>query len=212
MTWVKICGITTVDDALACVEAGADAIGLNFWPRSKRHRPPDELYEMGRALATQPRRIERWGVFVDPTAEEIEAAFAAGAIDVAQLHGDEDPTLCTRLGARAVKALRLAGIHSLAEFDRYPGDRFLIDAPFAGYGGSGQLVDEQLAHQATLHAAPRRIILAGGLDPDNVAGVIARVRPHGVDVASGVEARPGVKDHERVRRFVAAAKGQRSVP
>jgi phosphoribosylanthranilate isomerase len=207
MTWVKICGITTVDDALGCVDAGADAIGLNFWPRSKRHRPPAELYEIGRVLNAQARRIERWGVFVDPTAEEIEAAFAAGAIDVAQLHGDEDPTLCARLGARAIKALRLAGAHSLAEFDRFAGDRFLIDAPFAGYGGSGQLVDEQLAREAVRHAHPRHLILAGGLDPDNVAGVIAHVRPHGVDVASGVEARPGIKDHERVRRFVAAAKG-----
>jgi phosphoribosylanthranilate isomerase len=207
MTWVKICGMTTMDDALACASAGADAIGLNFWPRSKRYRPPAELYEIGRTLIAQGRHIERWGVFVDPTLEEIEAAFAAEAIDVAQLHGDEEPTLCARLGPRAVKALRLAGAHSLADFDHFGGERFLIDAPFAGYGGSGQLVDEQLARQAVEHVHPRRIILAGGLDPDNVAGVIARVRPHGVDVASGVEARPGIKDHERVRRFVAAAKG-----
>jgi phosphoribosylanthranilate isomerase len=203
-TWVKICGVTTVDDALACADAGADAIGLNLWPRSKRYRPLAEAAAVARAVAG---RLERIGVFVDPTLEEVEAAFAAGAIDCAQLHGDEEGALCARLAGRYLKALRLAGAHSLDGFARYHCPRFLVDAPFAGYGGSGVLVDEPLARAAVERAGAARVILAGGLTPDNVAGLVARVRPWGVDVASGVERAPGVKDPVEVRRFVAAAKG-----
>ncbi len=198
--FVKICGVTSAADAVACADAGADAIGFNFWPRSKRYRPLAALADAARAVAG---RVERFGVFVDPTADEVAAAFDAGAIDVAQLHGDEPGDFCARFRGRYVKALRLAGEHSLADFARYDCARFLVDAPFAGYGGSGTLVDEELARQAVARAT---VILAGGLTPGNVAGLIARVRPFGVDVASGVEAAPGMKDHDKVRAFVRAAK------
>jgi len=197
---VKICGVTSLDDALAAADAGADAIGFNLWPRSKRYAPLDGARAIARAVAG---RVERFGVFVDPTVEEVEAAFAAGAIDVAQLHGDEPGDFCARFSGRYVKALRLAGERSLDDLAKYDCDRFLVDAPFAGYGGSGTLVDEELAKRAVARA---RVILAGGLTADNVAGLIARVSPWGVDVASGVERAPGKKDHEKVRRFVAAAK------
>jgi phosphoribosylanthranilate isomerase len=198
--WVKVCGVTTVEDALACAEAGADAIGLNLWPRSKRYRPLQDFAAIAGAVAG---RVERVGVFVNPTVEEVEAAFAAGVIDAAQLHGDEEPARFAALRGRYVKAVRLAGEHSLDEFARWDCERFLVDAPFAGFGGSGTLIDERLAALAVARA---RVILAGGLTPDNVAGLIGRVRPWGVDVATGVERAPGVKDPERVRRFVAAAK------
>jgi phosphoribosylanthranilate isomerase len=201
MTWVKICGLTSVEEAVTCVEARADAIGLNYWPRSKRHRPPAQLAEIGRAVAG---KIERFGVFVDPSVDEVEAAFAAGAIDVAQLHGDEPADFCQRFRGRYVKALRLSGESSVGEMARYDCDRFLVDAPFAGYGGSGTLVDEKLA---ALAIARGKVILAGGLTAENVAGLIARVAPFGVDVASGVERAPGAKDPDKVLRFVAAAKG-----
>jgi phosphoribosylanthranilate isomerase len=202
---VKICGVTGVEDALACVEAGADAIGFNLWPRSKRHVTLDAL----RAIAPSVRgRVERFGVFVDPTEDEVRAALDADLIDVAQLHGDEDPAFCERFAGRVVKALRLAGAWSLDELARYGCARFLVDAPFAGYGGSGQLVDDALARAAVerAHGLGRRVILAGGLTAANVASVIERVAPDGVDVASGVETAPGRKDHDAVRRFVAAAK------
>jgi phosphoribosylanthranilate isomerase len=198
---VKICGVTTAEDAECCIAAKADAIGFNLWPRSRRYRPLDEIAAIARPLAG---RVERFGVFVDPRPEDVEAAFAAGAIDVAQLHGDEDRALCDRFAGRHVKALRLAGEHSLADLERYDCDRFLVDAPFAGYGGSGLLVDTRLAKLAIARA---RVILAGGLTPDNVAELIATTSPWGVDVASGVELRPGVKDHDKVRAFVAHAKG-----
>lgn len=204
MTWVKICGVTTVEDALACADAGADAIGLNLWPRSKRFRP---LADAARVAAAVAGRVERIGVFVDPTVEEVEAAFAAGAIDAAQLHGDEPAGFCAAFAGRYVKALRLAGAHSLDDFARYDCARFLCDAPFAGYGGSGLLVDEELARGAVARAGAARVILAGGLTADNVAGLVARVAPWGVDVASGVERVPGVKDLAAVARFVATAKG-----
>jgi phosphoribosylanthranilate isomerase len=201
--FVKICGITTVEDARVAADAGADAVGFNLWPRSKRYRPLDAFRAAAEAVAG---RVERFGVFVDPGVEEVEAAFAAGVIDVAQLHGDETPEFCARFAGRVVKALRLAGAHSLAAITDHAGrgDRVLVDAPFAGYGGSGQLVDEALAAEACRRGA--RVILAGGLTPDNVAAVAARVRPFGVDVASGVEHAPGVKDPDRIRRFVVAAK------
>ena len=202
--WVKICGVTTLDDARACVEAGADAIGFNLWPHSKRHRPLGVLAPIAAAVAG---RLERIGVFVDPTLDEVEAAFAAGVIDLAQLHGDEPPSFAERFPGRMMKAVRLAGEFSFADFERYPGPRFLVDAPFAGYGGSGALVDERLARRAVLHLAGRaQLILAGGLTPDNVAAVIAAVGPDGVDVASGVESAPGHKDPDKIRRFVAAAR------
>lgn len=207
MTWVKICGVTTAADALIAADAGADAIGFNFWPRSKRFRPLDEVVAIGRALAG---RVERFGVFVNPAPAEVEAAFAAGAIDVAQLHGDEDAEFLARFAGRAIKALRLAGEYSLVALDGRDGERVLVDAPFAGYGGSGTLIDEALARRAIERRGERvKIIVAGGLDPDNVAGLIERVGPWGVDVATGVERAPGVKDEEKVRRFVAAAKAVR---
>jgi len=202
---VKICGVTSARDAIACADAGADAIGFNFWPRSPRHRPLAAIAEAAAAVAG---RVERFGVFVDPSVEEVEAAFAARAIDVAQLHGDEPPELVARFAGRVVKALRLDGAASLARLARWPGERLLVDAPSPGYGGSGARLDEDLARSAVRAAAAqgRKLILAGGLTDGNVAAIVARVRPWGVDVASGVERAPGEKVLERVRRFVAAAK------
>ena len=205
--FVKICGVTSAVDALACADAGADAVGLNFWPRSKRHRPLAVLAEAARAVAG---RVERFGVFVNPDPAEVDAAFDADLIDVAQLHGDEEPAFCDRWAGRYVKALRLDGPGDLEDLDAYSCVRFLVDAPSPGYGGAGQLMDEALARAACARAAlvGHRVLLAGGLTADNVAAIASRVRPWGADVASGVELSPGVKDHDLIRRFVAAAKGR----
>ncbi len=199
-TFVKICGVTTLDDALACVDAGADAIGFNFWPRSKRHVAVDVAGAIAKRL---PPNVRTVGVFVDPTEEEVNRAFAAGAIDLAQLHGDEPPDFCARFAGRYIKAVRLRDAASLQTLAQYACDLMLVDADSEHYGVSGRRADVQLAAQA---AAQRRVILAGGLTPENVAAAVAAVRPFGVDVAGGVEREPGVKDWMKVAAFVKAAK------
>jgi phosphoribosylanthranilate isomerase len=199
-TFVKICGVTTLDDALACAEAGADAIGFNFWPRSRRF----VAVEVAAAIAGRlPPRVRTVGVFVDPTAAEVERAFAAGAIAVAQLHGDETPAFCAAFAGRCWKALRLRDRATLARLGDYDCELVLVDADTPGYGGSGERADVDLAAEA---ARLRPLLLAGGLTPDNVAAAIERVRPFGVDVAGGVESAPGIKDWGKVAAFVARAK------
>jgi phosphoribosylanthranilate isomerase len=197
---VKICGITALDDALACVDAGADAIGFNFWPRSKRY------ISLGNAVAMRqrlPKSLRTVGVFVNPTAEQVETALASGAIDVAQLHGDESPEFCRGFSGRYWKGLRLDDASALARVAAYECELMLVDSHAPGYGGSGERADVELARRA---AGMRPVLLAGGLAPENVAEAIAAVRPFGVDVASGVEREPGVKDWIKVAAFVSAAK------
>lgn len=199
-TFVKICGVTTLDDALACVDAGADALGFNFWPKSRRHVTVDAAAAIARRM---PPNVRTVGVFVNPTEPEVDRAFASGAIDLAQFHGDETPDFCRRFAGRYIKALRLADAASLERMTQYPCDLVLVDADTPGYGGSGQRADVALASQA---AAARRVILAGGLTPENVAEAVAAVKPYGVDVAGGVEREPGVKDWIKVAAFVKEAK------
>jgi phosphoribosylanthranilate isomerase len=198
--FVKICGITSLDDALACCDAGADALGFNFWPQSKRHITVERAATIARRV---PPNVRTVGVFVNPTAEDVDRAFASGAIDLAQLHGDETPEFCGRFAGRYIKAMRLRDAASLETLAQYPCDLVLVDADTPGYGGSGQRADVALAAEA---AAARRVILAGGLTPDNVGEAIAAVRPYGVDVAGGVEREPGVKDWLKVAAFVKEAK------
>jgi phosphoribosylanthranilate isomerase len=198
--FVKICGITSLDDALACCDAGADALGFNFWPQSKRHITVERAATIARRV---PPNVRTVGVFVNPTAEDVDRAFASGAIDLAQLHGDETPEFCGRFAGRYIKAMRLRDAASLQVLAQYPCDLVLVDADTPGYGGSGQRADVALAAEA---AAARRVILAGGLTPENVVEAIAAVRPYGVDVAGGVEREPGVKDWLKVAAFVKEAK------
>jgi len=200
-TFVKICGITSLDDALACVDAGADALGFNFWPQSRRHI----AVEAAAAIAKRvPPNVRTVGVFVNPSEADVDRAFASGAIDLAQLHGDETPEFCRRFAGRYIKAVRLVDARSLERLAQYPCDLALVDADSALYGGSGKRADVVLAAEA---AAARRVILAGGLTPENVAEAIATVKPYGVDVAGGVEREPGVKDWIKVAAFVKEAKG-----
>lgn len=200
--FVKICGVRTLADAELCACAGADAIGFNFWPGSKRHVALEEAAAIAGDL---PLTLRRFGVFVDAADEEIARALDSGAIDTAQLHGDESAARCARFSGRYVKALRLRDERSLAALDDYDCELLLIDADAPGYGGSGQLADRTLARRA---AARRRVLLAGGLTPENVAQAVREVAPFGVDVAGGVERAPGVKDARKVAAFVAAAKGR----
>ncbi len=143
--FVKICGITSLDDALACVHAGADAIGFNFWPQSKRHITVDAAAAIAKRV---PPNVRTVGVFVDPSEADVDRAFASGAIDLAQLHGDETPEFCRRFAGRYIKAVRLVDASSLERLAQYSCDLVLVDADAPNYGGSGQRADVVLAAEA----------------------------------------------------------------
>jgi phosphoribosylanthranilate isomerase len=198
---IKICGVTRLEDARVCVEAGADAIGLNFWPQSKRRCGTAQAARIVADLGDRARVV---GVFVDASLEEIQTIRRETGVRWAQLHGDEPSELLEALGPDAYKALRPTGAHDLDDALSWPGDELLLDACVAGMpGGTGQRADWTLAAKI---ARARKVWLAGGLTPDNVAEAIASVAPFGVDVASGVESAPGLKDEVLVRRFVVAAR------
>ncbi len=213
MTHVKICGTTSLDDALVAAEAGADLLGFILYPKSPRYITPETIARIVDGLHRRSVRVPLLvGVFVNAAPAEILAVLAAAQLDLAQLHGDEPASIFSELHGRAFKALRPASLEqALAEADRYgplgvtAGPQLLVDAydPRA-YGGTGHKADWAAA--AAVAQRFDRMLLAGGLTPDNVAAAVAGVRPWGVDVASGVELEAGHKDHAAVRRFVAAAK------
>lgn len=206
-TGVKICGVTRADQAGAIVSAGADAIGVNFWPRSKRYLP---LAEARPWLAELAGAVVRVGVFVNATDEELRAARDAGCLDFLQLHGDETPERLAALLGEGLPVFKAAGLGDRAEGEKaaaFPGDSLLLDAHAPSeYGGTGRTADWSLAAEAVQRQPEREIVLAGGLSPENVAEAVARVASAGVDTASGVESAPGVKDLAKVRDFLAAAR------
>lgn len=208
MGMIKICGVTTVPDALLCAAAGADAVGINFWPGSPRCCPLDRAAAIAAALAADFPAVLRVGVFVNASPAELGQAAAAAALQVVQLHGDEAPGWEGETGGllRRWKGLRLGGPEDLTWLERFVAPSWelcVIDAPSAGYGGSGRRLDVVLAAQA---ARTRPVLLAGGLAPETVGDAVRAVRPVGVDVASGVESAPGCKDPARVRAFVREAR------
>ncbi len=198
---VKICGITRLEDALAAARLGADWLGFNFWPRAKRYVAPAAAAELVRAV---PQGVVPVGVFVDPTAEELAEVVRLSGVRVVQLHGDETPAFCAAAPVPVVKGIRVKDEHSLAALASYEVSAFLLDSATPGYGGSGQAFDWMLA-AAAARSVP--VWLAGGLVPENVAEAVRKVRPRGVDVASGVESSPGVKDAAKMEAFIRNAKG-----
>lgn len=201
MVEVKICGLTTVDDALRCVEAGADAIGLNFWPRS----PRSTNVRAAKAIVdTIGDRVQTVGVFVDFTAPQIREILAETGIEWAQLHGDESPDEVAALLPKAYKAIGVRD-SSVVELARsYPGEHVLLDASVPGLpGGTGRTFNWAIAAEV---CRDRKVTLAGGLTAKNVANAIEAVNPFRVDVASGVESDPGTKDPGLVQAFIDAAK------
>jgi len=200
MIRVKICGITNAADALAATEAGADLLGFNFYSKSPRHITEAEAAKIRRQL---PKKVEAVGIFVNAPLAEVAALSKSLNLDVAQLHGDESPETVGEL-ARSVsvwKAFRVESDFRLETLDEYSqAFAFLFDAAHTGqYGGTGHSTDWDIAQRA---AVGRRIILAGGLKVENVAAAVRIVRPYAVDVASGVESKPGKKDHGRLREFI----------
>jgi phosphoribosylanthranilate isomerase len=197
---VKICGITRPEDAKAAVAAGADALGFNFWPHSKRYLRP----EAARAIiATLPPFVVAVGVFVNEQRDEIERLASRSGIQALQLHGDETPADCTGYALPVIRGLRVGADFNAGTLAAFAVSAYLLDAPAPGYGGSGTCFDWNLLKGVQ---APSPIILAGGLTPKNVADAVRCVHPYAVDVASGVESAPGIKDASAMRAFVAAAK------
>jgi len=187
---VKICGVTRVIDALLAVSAGADWIGINMWPGSKRYVPLALARDIAAAVPTLVRVV----VLVHPSPSDVDAAL--GFADLVQFHGEETPAECAPFANQFIKAVRPG-----ADLTGYATDLFLFDTPSEGYGGSGRTFDWKLA------VAPgRRVLLAGGLTADNVGEAVRVARPFGVDCATGVESAPGIKDADKVRRFVDAAR------
>ena len=209
---IKICGVTLVEDAARIAAADVDFIGLNFWPRSKRYVDLDRAAALAAAArAAGPAAIV--GVFVDATTEEIAAAVARVGLDVIQLHGAEPAEAAAavaRAAGRPVWKAIAAGapgdLDGLAAWPVDAVDALLLDAPSPEKGGSGRSFDWNLARAARERHPARRIVLAGGLHAGNVAAAIAAVGPWAVDVASGVEAAPGIKDAAKLAAFLAAAR------
>ena len=203
MVSVKICGITNSADARAACNLGAGALGFNFYERSSRVISPANAW---RIISRLPETVESVGVFVNWSAGAVVALGRALSLDAVQLHGDEAPGVvrqCTRY-FRVTKAFRVGGRFPLRSLRRYGGaSAFLFDAAVGTgqYGGTGKGADWSVARRA---AKSHRIILAGGLTPENVAEAIRFVRPYAVDVASGVESRPGRKDPARLRALFKA--------
>lgn len=197
--WVKICGVTTEEDALYAVAMGADALGFNFVATSPRSIAPARAADIVKRL---PPEVITLGIFVDELPERVVQIVERAGLRGAQLHGHEPPEVTRFVRSRVqvvVKAFA-AGSPEVATAHRHHADAYLLDAPS---GGSGKVFDWNLA---AAFPSSARLILAGGLHADNVADAIERVRPWGVDAASGVEAEPGRKDPRKVRAFIANAK------
>ena len=207
MTKIKICGIKTIAEALAAMHAGADMIGFNFYPKSPRY------VEVGMcrnimSVIRQHGRVTCVGVFVNASIGTIHATMETLGLNLAQLHGDETPEMLNALGGKAFKAFR--GIpETIDGFERDDCPAFLVDASVKGlYGGSGVIADWNGAAKL---AKKYPFLLAGGLTPENVAEAVKQVRPWGVDVASGVESAPGVKDMNKVNAFIDAVRKESRV-
>jgi phosphoribosylanthranilate isomerase len=199
---VKICGITNVEDALATVEAGADALGFVFYEPSPRHVSVETAAAIIRRL---PPFVVKVGVFVDAEEDLVVRASGECGLSLLQFHGDELPDYCLQFGLMSMKAFRVRDAASLEALPRYATDAWLLDTYSPGKpGGTGETFNWELAVEAQKLGRP--VFLAGGLTPETVEEAVRRVQPYGVDVSSGVEAAPGKKDLERVRKFIEAAK------
>lgn len=204
-TRIKHCGITNLDDAHRAAEAGAWALGMIFWEGSPRRCELADAQQIGAALR---RTVQLCGVFVNASFEQIEETVQAASLSLVQLHGEEGPAFCgevaRRTGAKVIKASRVRSKATLQAAAAFHTDFQLLDAHVAGLpGGTGQTVDWELVRR---HRFTAPIVLSGGLTPDNVAAAIAATAPFAVDVASGTERSPGVKDPGKLAAFAAAVR------
>jgi len=201
MVRIKVCGITSLDDALAAVDAGADAIGFVFYEGSRRYIPPREA---GKITAALPPFVATVGVFVNRTPEEISASVRESGVGVVQLHGDETPETASRIPFPLIKAIRVAGSIDPAEVELYPVQAILFDKRSDDmYGGTGKSFDWSILRGVNFG---KKVILSGGLSAENVEEAVGIVRPYAVDVSSGVEDSPGRKNHLKIRQFIQAVR------
>jgi phosphoribosylanthranilate isomerase len=202
---VKVCGMTSLQDARVAVEEGADAVGFIFYKKSPRSVTMKLVREIVLEL---PPFVDTVGVFVDETAEQVNKIADYCNLDLIQLHGDESPAFCKRMRRRVIKAFRVKDMQSVKKLSSFQVSGFLLDT-FSEtlHGGTGKVFDWNLALPAKKFGP---VIMAGGLTPNNVQQAIRQVRPYGVDVCSGVESEPGIKDHKKVRTFLKNAKAGRN--
>jgi phosphoribosylanthranilate isomerase len=207
-TRIKICGITRPEDARAAIESGADLLGFNLWTGSRRFVRLEAVRPWLMQLAPVAVRV---AVMVNPTMNEVERAMATRCFEAVQLHGKETPEFCRELigrGFRCLKALPVSGLADAVPVSRYGEAVILLDAQQgAAFGGTGRTVDPGVAADIVAANPGRRIFLAGGLTPANVAESVRRVRPFGVDVAGGVESAPGIKSPDLIRQFCESVRG-----
>ncbi len=198
-TRIKICGITNNEDAAAAVEFGADALGFIFFRGSKRYIDPAAA---GEIISKLPPFITAVGVFVNQDLDEIKEIIDIAGVSAVQLHGDETPEFCSSVPAKVIKALRVKDNIDTDSLAQYPVQAILLDTySDSEYGGTGKSFDWGILKDIKIE---QKIILSGGLSPDNVAQATDAVRPYAVDVNSGVEAGPGKKDHEKLKKFIEA--------
>lgn len=198
---IKICGITSVDDGIVAAQCGADAIGLVFYQKSRRYVTVEQAVEIVRAL---PPFVSVVGLFVDASDELIQSVLDTVPLSLLQFHGNESEADCSRWGIRYLKAFRVrpdVPVEVMVE-PYVTASGYLLDSYRPGeVGGTGESFDWELI-PGVLN---KPVVLAGGLSPDNISQAINRVRPYGVDVSSGVERQPGIKDHDRIKAFIKAA-------
>jgi phosphoribosylanthranilate isomerase len=195
---VKICGVGALEEAEAAIESGVDALGFNFWPKSPRYISPKAA---SRIIGKLSPVVSTVGVFVNEEVANITNIASELGLTAVQLHGDESPEFCERLESiKKIKAIRVGQDFDLSVIERYPVNMILLDSNIKGsYGGTGQRFEWRIAIEAKRFA---RIMLAGGLNSDNVWDAVTHVRPAAIDVCSGVEAEPGRKDLDKLRRFM----------
>jgi phosphoribosylanthranilate isomerase len=201
LTKIKICGITNVQDTHAAVDLGADALGFIFVPDTPRYIEPQDA---ARAISELPPFVTKVGVFADESPEAISQIVQTCGLNAIQLHGSETPKYCDDMGASSrvtiIKSFRVKDRHSLSPIPEYKVSAYLLDTYVKGKkGGTGETFNWDLAKEAKQYG---RVIIAGGLTPENVAEAIRHVQPYAVDVGSGVEASPGRKDHAKIKAFI----------
>ena len=203
MTWIKICGVTNIEDALKVVELGADALGFVFYEKSPRKITKEKAKEIINSL---PKGIVKVSLFVDELEEKVNEIASYCNFDILQFHGDETPDYCKKFPQKIIKAFRIKDKESLANIPKYEVDYYLLDAYSEELpGGTGRTFNWDLAKEAKEFGKP--IILSGGLNPENIIEAIEEVSPFGVDVSSGVELSPGKKDHKKLEEFMTKVKG-----
>ena len=203
---VKICGMTNLKDVKVAVDGGVDAVGFIFYKKSPRSVT---MQAVRKIVLELPPFVDSVGVFVNETAEQINKIADRCNLDRVQLHGNESPTFCKKIRRRVIKAIRVKDIQSLKKLSDYPVSSFLLDTFSEDqYGGTGRVFDWNLAYPAKKYGP---IILAGGLTPNNVRQAIQRIQPYGVDVCSGVESQPGIKDHKKMKAFLKNVKAERKI-